>query len=147
MNDDLQAKYYEFQMLQEQLQKLQQQQQIVGRQIEELSKVQGALASAKDVKEGTEVLCPIGAGVTLKTKLETAETVVMNVGAGIAVEKRLVDAKVQVDQQIEEMQEIEQQIGEELQTSQKRAVDLQQELQSGLGKGHQCDDPECDHEH
>ncbi|MDO8555758.1 MAG: prefoldin subunit alpha, partial [Nanoarchaeota archaeon] len=66
MNDDVQKKYLEFQIIQQQMQQMQQQQSLVNNQIAQLSSLRDALESLSTTPANREILVPLGAGVFVK---------------------------------------------------------------------------------
>lgn len=53
----------------------------------------GAISELKDVEDGVEMMLPIGANSYIHAKLNKVDKVVVNVGAGISVEKSMDDGK------------------------------------------------------
>jgi len=65
-------------------------------------------------KKGTELFVPIGGGSYVKAKLETAKTVVVGVGADVAVEKTLKEAKEELETRIAELEKTREGLGQQL---------------------------------
>jgi len=55
-------------------------------------------------KKNAQLFVPIGGGSYVKAKLETANTVVVGVGADVAVERSLKDAKEELEARIAELE-------------------------------------------
>ncbi|MGP8319893.1 MAG: prefoldin subunit alpha [Methanosarcinaceae archaeon] len=53
----------------------------------------GAISELKDAEDGVEMMLPIGSNSYIHAKLNKVDKVVVNVGAGISVEKSMDDAK------------------------------------------------------
>ncbi len=53
----------------------------------------GAISELKDAEDGVEMMLPIGSNSYIHAKLNKVDKVVVNVGAGISVEKTMDDAK------------------------------------------------------
>ena len=68
MNEDLQRKYIEFQLFDQQLKQFQQQLQILRQQLNELSNLDEHLNEIDKVKEGSKIMAPLGAGVFVKAE-------------------------------------------------------------------------------
>ena len=65
-------------------------------------------------KKGTELFVPIGGGSYVKAKLETSKTVVVGVGADVAVEKTLKEAKEELETRIAELEKTREGLGQQL---------------------------------
>jgi prefoldin alpha subunit len=65
-------------------------------------------------KKGTELFVPIGGGSYVKAKLETSKTVVVGVGADVAVEKSVKDAKEELETRIAELEKTREGLGQQL---------------------------------
>ena len=85
MKEDVKEKYLELQMLNSQLQQLQQQIRNADMQSAEMDKISFAIEEAKSIKKGQEMLVPLGQGIFIKAKAEDASSVIMSVGADVAV--------------------------------------------------------------
>ncbi|HLD12028.1 MAG TPA: prefoldin subunit alpha [Candidatus Nanoarchaeia archaeon] len=102
MNEAVQEKYFEFQMLQQQVEQLRQQQAMVERQLQELSNLKDSLSGVVVAKKGVEVLVPLGVGVFVRASLLKNDEVIMNVGSKMVVVKSVADAQKVVDKQVVE---------------------------------------------
>ena len=65
-------------------------------------------------KKGTQLFVPIGGGSYVKAKLETAETVVVGIGADVAVEKTVKETKEDLETRIAEMEKTREVLGQQL---------------------------------
>ena len=65
-------------------------------------------------KKGTELFVPIGGGSYVKTKLETSKKVVVGVGADVAVEKTVKEAKEELETRIAELEKTREGLGQQL---------------------------------
>jgi prefoldin alpha subunit len=65
-------------------------------------------------KKGTELFVPIGGGSYVKAKLETSKTVVVGVGADVAVEKTVKEAKEELETRIAELEKTREGLGQQL---------------------------------
>ncbi len=129
MNEELQGKYLEFQLLQQQIQNLQQQLELIQSQLMLLASLNESLKEIKRTKAGTEVLFPLGAGVYAKSSLQDNENIIMNVGAKTAVAKNIKDSCEIIEKQIEDMKKVVKDLTDELGRSLFRGQALQEELQ------------------
>ena len=62
------------------------------------------LEGLESEKKGSQLFVPIGGGSYVKAKLETTETVVVGIGADVAVERTLKEAKVELEARIAELE-------------------------------------------
>ena len=60
---------------------------------EGLDRALGAVEAMEKAEEGQDMLVPIGSGSFVHAKLASREKVVLNVGAGVSIEKTVADAK------------------------------------------------------
>lgn len=65
-------------------------------------------------KKGTELFVPIGGGSYVKAKLETSKTVVVGVGADVAIEKTVKEAKEELETRIAELEKTRESLGQQL---------------------------------
>ena len=130
MNEVVQEKYFEFQMLQQQSEQLRQQLVMVERQVVELSSLRDSLKGVTVAKKSTEMLVPLGVGVYVRSSLQRTDEVVMNVGAKFAVTKSVKDAEVIVEKQVVEAEKVVQELQQHAVEMNGRLQELQVELQS-----------------
>jgi prefoldin alpha subunit len=60
---------------------------------EGLDRALGAVEAMEKAEEGQDMLVPIGSGSFVHAKLASRENVVLNIGAGVSIEKTVADAK------------------------------------------------------
>ena len=60
---------------------------------EGLDRALGAVEAMEKAEEGQDMLVPIGSGSFVHAKLASREKVVLNIGAGVSIEKTVADAK------------------------------------------------------
>ena len=65
-------------------------------------------------KKGTELFVPIGGGSYVKAKLETSKKVIVGVGADVAVEKSVKEAKEELETRIAELEKTREGLGQQL---------------------------------
>ena len=58
----------------------------------------------EEEKKGSQLFVPIGGGSYVKAKLEAADTVVVGIGADVAVERSVKEAKVELEARIAELE-------------------------------------------
>jgi len=114
MEQELQTKYMQMQMLEQQSKQMQEQIQQIDQQSMELEAVKQSLDELKGVKTGTEILVPISGGLFIKAEMKDSQNVLVNVGAGTTVQKDVGSAKKLIDEQLVEMETVKGQIMENL---------------------------------
>lgn len=125
-----QQKYLELQMLERRIQQLQQQIQTLQQQILELEQIQLNLTEISKVKKGNLILVPLASGIFAKAKIEDAENLIVNVGAGTAVVKNVDSTNKMMSEQIKESKRVENKLKKELNIRVVEFQRKQQELQS-----------------
>jgi prefoldin alpha subunit len=86
--------------------------EVIQQQIENLNASLTELTIALDTLEVVEdekkeeTLVPIGAGSFLITELKNTDEVIIGLGAGVAVKKKIADAKVTIGEQKTELEEL-----------------------------------------
>lgn len=93
---------------------LQQQIETLNATIAELSVAMDTLATVKG-EDNKETLVPIGAGSFIITELKNTDEVIIGLGAGVAVKKRIDDAKVTITEQKNELEELREKMSSDLQ--------------------------------
>ena len=127
--EELQRKYFEFQLLDQQLKQIQEQIFLIQQQIQELESLNANVDSISTTEKKSEILSPLGAGVFIKTELKENKEVLMNIGAKTAVLKTIPDAKKLIALQVNELKRIDMQLNEQLQQGALRASALQEEVE------------------
>ncbi|MFH1331982.1 MAG: prefoldin subunit alpha [archaeon] len=122
-------KYLELQILNQQIKQLQQQIINLENQIIELEVLEDNLNELKKVKEGTEILVSMGAGIFAKAQLKDNKKVIVNVGSSTMVKKEIDEAKTLVTDQVNQMKQIINEITEELEKAAVRIQGAQKEIQ------------------
>ena len=70
----------------------------------ELNVSKMTLEGLEKEKKGAQLFVPIGGGSYVKAKLETKKSIVVGIGADVAIEKNLHDAKVELELRISELE-------------------------------------------
>ncbi|HLC58878.1 MAG TPA: prefoldin subunit alpha [Candidatus Nanoarchaeia archaeon] len=130
MNPDWKDKYNEYQMLMQQLQQLEQNSEIIEKHVSDLNSLKENLGNVSKVKTNTESLLPIGNGIFLRGELKDSSSVVMNVGAGVLLEKSVKEAIDSVESQLLEVKSFLDQLKNEIVNTRESLFSLQEEIQS-----------------
>ena len=130
MKEEVQKKYMELQLIQRQLQAIQQQVQALESQAGEMDLVQQVLEEFSMSAPGSDSFVTLTPGVFVKAKVLETDKVVLNIGAGAAVEKSIPDAKKIMADQGVELRKLQEELIGQLQKFAQRAEQLQDELRS-----------------
>lgn len=125
----LQSKYYEFQMVSEQLQQLQQQQQMLEEQSSEIKLTEEALINLEKSKDKEDLLVPIGQGIFAKAELKDKKSLIINVGSNIMVSKDIAGAKALLQERRQAIDVYRQQTDSSMVELTRRAKLIESELQ------------------
>src|SRR3989344_7391670 len=116
-----QEKYMQFQMLQQQLEKINEHVEFLHQQEEELAISQHAVAELGETPLHNEVLVPIADGIFFKAELKDNQKCIVHVGSETTVENSLADVlrllekqQTEIKARTGEMEAIMQQIQEQL---------------------------------
>lgn len=110
IEDGIQQKYMELQMLNQQMAQLQNQLNIVDQQVTELNELNHNLEQVEKISKGKETFFPIGPGVFLKGRIEDNKKVLINIGSGVVIKKGINEANELFDKRIEELSKVRAQI-------------------------------------
>lgn len=128
MNQEIQQKYIELQILNQQIKKVQEQFMLFQQQLAELINLETSLLDMKDTKKDSEIFSSLGSGIFINSKLSDHENVLVNVGAGVLVTKTVDDAIKLVKTQIENVTQAQESVKEELTKAAMYSEQLTQEL-------------------
>ncbi|MGP8320738.1 MAG: prefoldin subunit alpha [Methanosarcinaceae archaeon] len=120
------------QEMQKRAEMTQQQMGVVRMSADDCIRAIGAISELKDAKDGVEMMLPIGANSYIYAKLNKIDKVVVNVGAGVSVEKSMDDAKEILSKRSEQLGKILEQMNvsmgqiiQNLQAMEARAAEMQ----------------------
>ncbi len=88
-DEKIQEKYLLFQLMQQSLESLRQQQEMVKSQMMELLVTENALNEIKGLEEKDDILIPFGSGVFGNGRISDNRKVIVNIGSGVMVRKDL----------------------------------------------------------
>ncbi|MFH1511538.1 MAG: prefoldin subunit alpha [Candidatus Woesearchaeota archaeon] len=129
---ELQKKYAEFQLLQQQLQELQKQLQMLEEQLVETAYTQQTLDELKSLPVGSEILVPVSSGIYAKATLGLTDELLVNVGSGAAVMKSVEGTKSMLDSQLDEVQKLRLQLLQVARQVEEQLLSLRKEI---IGEG------------
>ncbi|OPY33862.1 MAG: Prefoldin subunit alpha [Methanomassiliicoccales archaeon PtaU1.Bin124] len=113
-----------------QLEGILEQQQLVQMSLEELSRGKATVSEFMKAAEGDEVLVPVGGGSFVRARVEKNQSILVNVGSGISVEKTAEEAMQLMDARAQEMMDAMKKLSESRQVIEMKSAQLNQMLQS-----------------
>lgn len=87
---------------------------VVDAAIAEFNLAKETLEGVEKEEEDAPLFVPVGGGSYIRAKLDSADTVVVGIGAGVAVEKTIEAARETVDNRMSEMQESRKRLEQQL---------------------------------
>lgn len=127
--DELNEKYFELQILEQQLKQVSQQLISLNSQVLELQRIEDNLSDVARTKNDTEILVALGGGVFSKAELKDNHTVLMNVGANVVVEKDIPSSVEMIKHQVSQIKDVAKQMEQEFQILAMNSQVLQRDLQ------------------
>jgi len=105
MNDEeqWQEKYLQFQMLQQQIEKITEHVELLNQQNAELDISKNAVSKIGETPVDNEILAPVANGIFIKAKLADNQKLVVNVGAETTVERSVKEVVVLLEEQHKEL--------------------------------------------
>jgi len=128
--EEVQQKYAEIQLINQNFQQIQEQISLLNNQMEVLIRVDETLDSVKEIKEKTSMLVPIGGGIFMNADVDKKTDFLVNVGGDVLLKKNFDESKNVVKEQTKEVSRIIGQLETNLQVLSERS----QEIQEGLSK-------------
>lgn len=98
--EEIQQKYQQFQLFQQQIEQVSQHLEMLNHQEAELSSSINAVKELEKTPPGQEILTPIATGVFVRTELMDSQKMVVGVGADTAVEKKASDVARYLEDQM-----------------------------------------------
>lgn len=117
--------YFELKVIEQQMQQLQQQLEQIVQNISEFELSIKSLDELKG-KSGEETFVPLSGGIYAKAKLQDTDKLIVNVGAGVAVEKSFEQTKEIIEKQLIEMKGYKDQMSKGLQLLSSRAQEIEE---------------------
>lgn len=124
----LQRKYLELQLLTQKMQHVQQQAEALESQAENLDDTIANLGEISTVKQGTEILVPIANGIFVKAHIQDTNTLLVNVGSHVNLQKSVEEVQTLVSTQATEIRTLQAQLADQL----KKLVEHAQKTEAEL---------------
>jgi prefoldin alpha subunit len=102
--EELRRLSVEIRYLEQTAETLQQRVSMVNAAITDLTYASMTLAGIEKEKENAELLVPIGGNSYVKAKLSDTNKVIVGIGAGVSIEKTLVEAKTTLKERLDELE-------------------------------------------
>lgn len=128
-SDQLQQKYQQFQLFQQQIEQISQHLELLHQQQGELENSIEALQVLEKTPKNRELLAPIADGIFFQAELKDTQKLVVNVGSNVAVEKTIPQVVELLEQQQQDITERLVEAESILQQFTAQAKKLYQELQ------------------
>ncbi len=127
---ELEQKVLELGALDNKFRELEQQLNMLEKQISELQSCQISFDELKNITPGTELLAPISQGVFVKTKLLDNSKIIINTGAKVFCKKSIEEAKEFMQSKINQVNEIHNRLVNEINVLAKNISSIEQELRA-----------------
>lgn len=101
---EMQSRFMEYQVLEQQMKQIQQQLEKMEQQTAEIEKVKESIADISPAKKGDEVLVPVSGGIFFRTTMQDSNSFLVNVGSGVVVQKDATGVKDLLNEQSKEME-------------------------------------------
>jgi prefoldin alpha subunit len=118
----------------EQMNSLEMQSQYVQSAIMDYNKAKITLENLNKTEKDKEIILPIGGSTFLSANLKDPSNVLFDIGAGVVAEKKTEDAIVQIDKKIEELQKTQEQISSVMQNLQNTSAEVTAKAQKLLAE-------------
>ncbi len=125
----LQAKYMEFQSIEQQMRQLDNNLQTLDGQLMEIKSMQQSIKEMESIKKNSEIMVPVAAGMFVKGTITDSNIILVNVGNNVLVDKTIPQAVELLEKQIGEMSGIRAQIIAQLNKMSAKMQTLDNELQ------------------
>ena len=127
--DELQHKFILYQLLQQRVEELKQQIEMLQQKNMEMETTKFALGEINSMKEGNDVLVPLGSGCYVYGKATNSKKILVDIGSGIMTNKPAEEAKNIVEEKREEIEKLVLNLQSELVTAVNTINNLVPDLQ------------------
>jgi prefoldin alpha subunit len=127
--EKLQEKYVLYQLLNQNLESLKQQMELVEQQFIEVRSTMLSIDDLKKIGEKNEILIPLGSGCYGNGKVTDSGGVLVNVGAGIFMNKKSMDAESFLNERVKELENASNEIQAQMERIAKQMNELGVEIQ------------------
>lgn len=131
---DIQNIAMQHQQMQYQAEAISNQINLVAASIGENQLAINSITEFENVEEGHEVLVPIGSGTNVRANLVKPDSVIIEVGVGISVEKNLDEAKKSLENRKDELTEYQQNLQKNLNELVNKMKEMEAVVAAAVGK-------------
>lgn len=121
-------KYFELQMMQNQMMQVQKQLEAIESQAAEMDAVLQILDDFSGSKVKSDMYTTLTPGIYVKATLEANDHVLLNVGSGAVVRKSIPEAKKIIAEQGSELRKLQEELSEQMHALAERSEKVQEEL-------------------
>jgi len=132
VKEQINQKILEFNALEMQLQEIEQQKTLIEKQIAEIRNLENSLEELKKEKKGNEMFSVIGQDIFVKSKLETTENVLVNVGSKTFVNKTIEEAKKGIELKIAKFEKLYEELIKKAEKIVEKLMKLEKEIKLSL---------------
>jgi len=129
MEQDLQKKYMELQMLKQHINTIAQQKQMIDERLNELGVTIEAMKSMSGIKKGEEIWSPLGSGAFIKSDIKDISSVLVAVGAGVVVQESIPKATEILESRLKDIEAVSQDVMQQAQAYMERINKLEPEVE------------------
>ena len=129
LQQELQAKYIQYQLLKQQMQAYIEEKSLVDQRLQELNVTIDALHKIDDIKKGDEIWSTIGSGAFVRSDIKDIEKVLVALGAGVVSREPRERAIEIIQSRLEEMNTVNAEIINELTSISNQIKKLEPELE------------------
>lgn len=129
MNKQLQKKYVQLQMLKQQFNAYIEEKNLIDEKVNEVKITIEALQKVSDIKKGTEIWSSVGSGSYVMSDIKNTDTVLVNIGAGVIIKKKMTEAISIMQARLDEIEGISKEIMSSLEELAENISTLEPEVQ------------------
>ena len=126
--EDMNADYEELKRLEEYVRELNMESGKIQEKSQEINNTKESLEALSNKGKGKESLLPIADGIFVRCDIKDPSNVLINVGSGTIVEKKIDEAKDMLDKQLQELEEYNERIIAEMSKTDEKAFKIQERL-------------------
>jgi prefoldin alpha subunit len=130
----MQRKYYQLQLLKQQLAVYLEEKQLIDAKTNEIMSTISALMHLKEVKNATKLWSPLGAGCFVQSESKQVKNVAVNIGAGVIAKKKISDAVDILKKRLATLSEADKEITKQINKMAEQATVLENELEQYVRK-------------
>lgn len=111
---EIQRKYLEYQIAEQQIKQFQQQLEKLEAQTAEVNAVENSIEEMSKADTGDDLLVPVSGGIFFSASVKDTKKFLVNVGAGVVVEKDAAGTKALIEEQARELEKYKEQVVQQL---------------------------------